>query len=124
MTKIMLIISASFFIITTWFTIIIFGNESNRISLFIRHGFIEHGSRFGISVGQKYERLPSVLPNSHLNLVGIQHGGYCYHHNYPDNEIVSVYYDQSWRKMTVCIGEKAGRVASLQWDASSFQPRL
>ena len=108
----------------TAFVTFIARSERNRIALIDRKGFIVRGEKFGVSIGDSTQLAASILQRDGYEYVDTQRGGYCIAKHYAADVELLVYFDDSWRKTTVCVGTRDARVLSIQWNAGTFTPEL
>lgn len=106
------------------FAILFASSERNRAALLSQEGFITEGSKFGVSVGQTTESAATTLRRANWQYIETKNGGYCYRHVYSTATKVVVFFDESWRKTTFCLGTKDGHVISIQWNADPFTPDI
>jgi hypothetical protein len=104
--------------------VFVLSNERNRDTIFDPEGFMREGAKFGVSIGQPLGLATAVLRRSNWRYFAAHNGGYCIRHRYTADMKVTVFFDGSWRKTTLCIASKHGRVVSIQWNAAPFTPEF
>lgn len=85
-------------------------------------GYTETGTKFGVSVGDNIDAVKQSLSRRGLADDGAMQGGSCHDKTYPPSITIHRFYDESWRRGIICVGEVRGKVVSLQWYYNMFTP--
>lgn len=90
----------------------------SRRSIFLGlSGVARHGERFGVTVGEPMSAAADKL----LKLPGVElyqrrNGGLCLFRDLPRGHQIDIYADDSWRKGTICVIGRKGRVVEIIWE--------
>jgi hypothetical protein len=104
-------------------------NEDNAAALRSSAGYVDHGAKFGVRVGEPIQTVPDAMRRhgfikyAHKREQGVQP---CLNREYPASQALIVYVDDTWRAGTACIAyeRSTARVHSLQWSYGPFRWEL
>jgi hypothetical protein len=105
-------------------TALFIADERNRAALLVPEGVVDHGEKFGVSVGESREMARGSLLSGGFGFEGSQVGGRCVRHAYEPTEMVDVFSDRSWRSGTVCVISRDSRVVAVDWLFMPMTPEL
>jgi hypothetical protein len=101
-----------------------FASEANRSALFAQEGVATTGRRFGISMGESEHSAVATLSKVGWRYDHRQNGGNCVRHAYPATKTMTVLFDKSWRKGTICLISTSARIDAVEWYFAPFSPEL
>lgn len=111
-----LVILSAFFL---WFA----SNPFNRAALFGSGGRSETTAHFGIAIGMPSEAASAILAENGFGRDQPQNAGRCLGRDFAEaQEQLELWRDRSWRRATICIGTRDGRVRSLVWSFGPWMP--
>lgn len=115
-TKILAILFALFFFPAVW----LLSSDLNRIALFNTYGQKSSGHLAGVRIGQSQDEAASQFIRMGMISAPYADDGSCPLHGSFD--AILVFIDTSWRRGTICIGLRKGRVSSFAWRYNFLQP--
>ena len=104
------------------FLVLFLSDEYNWTAVLGSEGFVDTGSKFGVSVGGLRSEASAKLSDRGLVLEESFDGGSCLNRSYPDEQNVEVWSDRSWRRGTICLASENNQVVSIGWFYSWMQP--
>jgi hypothetical protein len=87
----------------------------NRAGLWGSNGRIGEGERFGLSIGQSYQSAAARMSALGFEARPITKENSCHGHDYDRNRQLALWWDDSWRKGTICIVVLNGEVEYVSW---------
>ena len=87
----------------------------NRAALAGSHGRLEAGEKFGIAIGDDYEAVEAKFTELGFERRELTKPQSCHGFTYAADLTPHLWFDNSWRKGTVCVVSSAGRVIYLSW---------
>ena len=107
---------------------IFLSNEWNRAA-WGSEGYIENGTKFGLTIGESKPEVAIYLTSRGLineTTVGINETHYnpqsCYNYIHGAEYEVELWRDDSWRRGSICIAFLDGKLARVSWWYGMFQP--
>ncbi len=97
-------------------------NESTRALVFRPNGVEERGSAFGVQVNDTRGDAADALARRHFTRVQTKAGGRCLLRNFSSDYVLDLFDDNTWRKGTICIATREGRVEAILWMFNPFMP--
>jgi hypothetical protein len=95
-------------------------DERNRTALFNASGRVEKGSKLGIEIGLARDEAARRLKKRGFSFDrALQTPGACLYWTYTEDQLVERWSDRSWRRGTVCLAFREGKVVSIGWR---FEP--
>ena len=116
------------FRILLWFLLLVatFGGEYalglsrygafNRAGLFGSNGRIDAGRKFGVEVGNDYRSAQTKFRSLGFIQIDMAKSQSCHGYDYPIHEVPHLWFDDSWRKGTLCIVSSNNRIKYLSWS--------
>jgi hypothetical protein len=99
-------------------------DERGGSALFRPEGSIYTGEKFGVNIGEDIEKADTTVQSSGWKYSERQLGGKCVRHSYSAGQSMYVYYDKSWRRGTLYLISRLGKIQSLEWYFQPFTPEL
>jgi hypothetical protein len=93
-----------------------------RLALFNSEGHITHGSFLDIEVGDSSESAADAMKRHEFKLVRVSAGGECMGVIHSISNHVELYFDDSWRRGTICLVSKKGRIVAIDWFYNFMAP--
>jgi len=94
-------------------------------------GFIDRGSKFGVTIGQSKSVVDNGLRQrgyaigssaSSMKINGSHTKNHCYSKPIADNLIPVIYYDNTWRRGSLCVVYLEEKVKEIHWWYDMFAP--
>lgn len=108
--------------------VIFLSNEWNRAAWGSR-GYIENGTKFGLSIGENKQKVIDYLTDKGLTdgtTLGANYTDYnpqqCLGRIYRDEYEVQIWDDNSWRRGIICVAFLDEKLIRLNWEYGMFQP--
>lgn len=108
--------------------VIIFGvvlccqDELTKAAIMQENRRISSGSFAGASIGDPRAQARRFFLSRGLSLSRVSRGGDCYGNRYPEEILLEVYIDDTWRNGSVCVASENGRIKELSWFYSFWSP--
>lgn len=89
-------------------------NESTQKLLFDSNGWIDEGTAFGVTVGDRREQAMAVLGERYALIESTSGNGNCTS-TLDGSYLLHIYDDQSWRGGRICIVTASNEVTAVSW---------
>jgi hypothetical protein len=90
--------------------------EFNRSGVSGSKGRITTGSKFGIKVGENYETARALMISLGFENPELTKAGSCHGYDYGEELEPHLWFDNSWRKGTICIITSSNKVQYVSWS--------
>ena len=91
-------------------------SELNRAGLLGASGRIDAGKKFGVSIGADYREVQDALEGLGFEERDLTKPQSCHGFDYPEHQEPQLWFDDSWRKGTLCVVTSGGSVVDLSWS--------
>lgn len=89
--------------------------DFNRAGIMGSKGRVANGSKFGIEVGEHYSKSESLMASLGFENVQLTKDNSCHGYDYQDDMEPHLWFDNSWRKGTICVVTSSGKVKYVSW---------
>jgi hypothetical protein len=96
--------------------------EFNRSGISGSKGRITTGSKFGIQVGENYETSRALMISLGFENPELTKTGSCHGYDYGEELEPHLWFDNSWRKGTICIITSSNKVQYVSWSYGAGFP--
>lgn len=90
--------------------------DFNRSGIFGSNGRIAMGSKFGVEIGDSYEKAKSLMLSLGFENPDLTKAGSCHGYDYGKEFEPHLWFDNSWRKGTICIITSSNKVRYVSWS--------
>ena len=90
--------------------------DFNRSGILGSKGRITTGSKFGIEIGENYETAKSLMLSLGFENPELTKAGSCHGYDYGKELEPHLWFDNSWRKGTICIITSSNKVRHVSWS--------
>ena len=90
--------------------------DFNRSGILGSKGRIATGSRFGINVGDNYETAKELMISLGFENAELTKAGSCHGYDYGKELHPHLWFDNSWRRGTICIITSSNKVQYVSWS--------
>lgn len=97
------------------FAIVLIVSPLTRMGLIGSEGHITTGEFLGVKIGDSATSANEKMNRHGFDFVDDYDGGECMGIEHLADIKIELYYDNSWRRGTVCIGSKEDKVVSIDW---------
>ena len=87
----------------------------NRAALAGSNGRIESGQKFGVAIGDEYDAVEMKFRELGFEQRELTKPQSCHGFTYASELTPHLWFDNSWRKGTLCVVSSGGRVKYLSW---------
>ena len=87
----------------------------NRAGLWGSNGRISKGERFGLSIGQDYGSAAARMSALGFKTHAVTKDSSCHGFDYDRSRQLALWWDDSWRKGTICLVVLDGKVEYVSW---------
>jgi hypothetical protein len=97
-------------------------DDFNRAGVLGSKGYLEEGSKFGVEVGLELGEARTVLREKGLRPVDLTAPSSCHGRTYSADRQLELWYDDTWRRGTICLSSVDRRVVSISWSFNWMTP--
>ncbi|WP_417616849.1 hypothetical protein [Parasphingorhabdus sp.] len=90
--------------------------DFNRSGILGSNGHVVTGGKFGIEVGENYKRAEAVMMSLGFENPELTKAGSCHGYDYGKDLEPNLWFDNSWRKGTICIVTSSDKVRHISWS--------
>ena len=90
-------------------------DDFTRAGLLASQGHAEEGSKFGVEIGMELDDAGHGLRERGLRPVALTAPASCHGRIYAAEHELELWYDDTWRRGTICLASVNGRVESISW---------
>lgn len=100
----------------------VLADEYNRAGVLSSRGVSTSGERFGVAIGMDSMQARDVLRRRGLTPVELTLAQSCHGRTYTSDEQVELWYDDTWRRGTICVVSRSSRVTVVSWSYNWMAP--
>ena len=97
-------------------------DDFNRAGILASRGTIEEGSKFGVEIGMELDDAGHVLRERGLRPAALTAPASCHERTYSAERELELWYDDTWRRGTICLASVHGQVVSVSWRYDWMTP--